>query len=290
MNKIKIKTTEAELRALAWEEDSNPEAYHVERDEDIDGKLRVVSDGNGDAYYGATACLPDGRELIVIEDWSGEREISVDGEDAALTVVDADGREIIPDWGEITGYTCHAPTTEDDAWAARADAVCRFVGDFCAAGGKAYRQDGGYDNVYTVWLCAGKTVCGDGIVRLPSGVDVGKLRELDADEAVRAVRFALIGNRCHDYNGATAYLVDGRSYGCEIDTATGETDATDIDMSHNEAVEMAKREIDDGALRVRVVEVRCDYIIERSCWHKSGPEIAALINNPRAVAEAANHG
>ena len=208
MNKIMIKMTEAELRALAWEEDSNPEAYHVERDEEIDGKLCVVSGGNGDAYYGATACLPDGRELTVIEDWSGEREICVDGEDVALTVVDSDGREIIPDWDEITGYACHAPTTEDDTWDARADAVLRFVRDFCAAGGKVYRQDGGYDNVYTVYLCADRTVCGDWAADLPSGVDVGKLRELDADEAVRAVRFALIGNRAHDYNGATAYLVD----------------------------------------------------------------------------------
>ena len=208
MSAEKITITEAELRGLDWLEDSQPETYHVERDEEIDGKLRVVSDGEADAYYGATANLSDGRSLTVCEDWSGESATYVDGEPVALTVVDADEREIVPDWDEITGYKCHAPMTDDDTWGARADAVCRFVRDFYGAGGKAYRQDGGYDNVYTVWLCAGKTECGDGLADLPSDVDVGKLREIDADEAVRAVRFALIGNRCHDYNGARACLVN----------------------------------------------------------------------------------
>lgn len=283
MSAEKITMTDAELRGLAWLEDSQPETYHVERDEEIDGKLCVVSDGDADAYYGATASLPDGRSLTVCEDCSGESATYVDGEPVALAVVDADGREIVPDWDEITGYKCHAPMTDDDTWGARVEAVTCFIRIFHDAGGKVFRQDGESDSVYTVWLCAGWTECGDGFTALPADVDVGKLRELDVEQAARAVRFALIGNRCHDdNNGARACLVNGRSYGCEIDTATGETDVTDIDMNHDEAWEMAKRMIDDGAWQVRIVEVRCDYIIEQRRWHKSEPKVVAVVNNPRA--------
>lgn len=281
MSAEKIIMEESELRGLGWLEDSRPETYHVERDEADDDKLCVVSDGDADAYYGATASLPDGRNLTVCEDWSGESATYVDGEPVALTVVDVDGWEIIPDWSDITGYNCNAPMTDDDTWAVRADAVTRFVRNYYDAGGKVYRQDGEFNNVYTCWLCAGETVCGDVVTCLPSGVDVGKLRELDFEAASRAVRFALIGNRYDYYNGASAQLVQGRSYGCEIDTANGETDVTDVDMSHDEAWEMAKCMIADGAWCVRIVDVRCDYIVEQGRWHKSEPKVVAVINNSR---------
>ena len=287
MNTINIKMTEAELRALAWEEDNNPETYHVERDDEQQDKIAVVSDGCADAYYGASAELPDGRILLVCEDWSGERTICIGGDEIDLVVTDGDGREITPDWPDITGYRCAAPMTDDDTWCARAEAAVQFVRRYYADGGVVYRADGGYDNVYQCWLCAGATICADGLDCIPAGVDRDELYRLDVEEAERAVRFALVGNRAHDYNGATAYLLDGAGYGCEIATARGDVDVTDCDMGHDVAVAMSEQQIADGARRVNITRVTCYYVIERRTWQTTSPQIVATFADIRAE-EAAN--
>lgn len=280
MNKIKITMTEAELRALAWDEDSNPETYHVERDDEVEGKLCVVSDGEADAYYGASATLPDGRALTVCEDWSGERSIYIDGQDAEILGADERGVEL--DWPEITGYRCAAPITDDDTYAARADAVRRFVRAFFAAGGVAYRDDGDYDNVYRVYLCGGASVCPDGLCSLPSGVDRAALRKLSECDAASAVRFALVGNGRDYYKTATVCLLDAYGYGCEVVSEYGDTDATDLDMTFGAAEAMADQEITDGARQVRIIEAHRYYVCESATWHDNYPRTVGVYNNLRA--------
>ncbi len=152
MNTIKI--TEADLRALAWEEDSNPQTYHVVRCDECgmptangDG-LCVEADDTCDAYYGASATLPDGRTISVAADEADNVMVVVDGEDATVEITDSDERYI--DWANITGITIgDGRLAEQDR---KYKAICDWCAELYAHGGRIMRIDCDYSNVYYLYV------------------------------------------------------------------------------------------------------------------------------------------
>ena len=178
MNKIKM--TEAELRALAWEEDSNPMAYRVARAdvygcEAADGaRLVVLPYDWDDTYYGASAKLPDGRTLCVAVGEAGDDlHITVDGQDAEIDI----GDDPTIDWADVTG----CPIEDTDADDRKRKAVREWVRDLYAHGG--------------IILCGIDTLhVGRADAHDDWRADHDYAGELDCDEAEDALAEALLGD------------------------------------------------------------------------------------------------
>ncbi len=193
MNKIKIKMTEAELRALAWTEDCNPMAYRVARtdaygwDDPNGSLLSVLPYDWDDTYYGASAELPDGRTLTVVAGEAGrdgETYITIDGQDAEVDI----GDDPTIDWADVTGY----PIADTDADDRKRKAVREWVRELYANGGIVLR---GRDTLYV-----GRADAHDGWRDDHDYADA-----LDADEAEDAMADAMCdGGDAVDVSGLDA--------------------------------------------------------------------------------------
>lgn len=238
MDKIKIKTTEAELRALAWGEDSSPMAYRVARVDtygcdDADGeRLAVLPYDWDDTYYGASAKLPDGRMLAVATGeagHAGETYIAIDGIDADVDIGDA--RAI--DWAGVTGY----PIEDTGADARKRKAVREWVRGLYAHGGIILHHR---DTLYI-----GCASAHDGWRDAHADADA-----LGVDEAADAMADAL----CGDGDAVDISGLDGRSW-CG--------DAGD-DYTRDEAISEAKSLIDGDP---DVASAPVDYV-PISCYQR----------------------
>ena len=212
MDKNKIKMTEPELRALAWEEDSNPMAYRVARVNDYDCEaadgehLEVLPYDWDDTYYGATARLPDGRTLCVAVGEAGDDlQITVDGLDAEIDI----GDDPVIDWPDVTGY----PIEDTDADDRKRKAVREWVRELYANNGIILR--------YRDTLYIGQARCNDG---WRDNHDYAA--ELDVDEAASALAAALLG----DGDAVDISGLDGRSWCWQAGD----------DLTRDEAISVAK--------------------------------------------------
>ena len=182
MNKINIKMTETELRALAWEEDCSPMAYRVARvdaynwDTPNGDRLAVLPYDWDDTYYGASAKLPDGRTLTVATGEAGhdgETYITIDGQDAEIDI----GDDPTIDWADVTGY----PIEDADVDDRKREAVREWVRELYAHGGVVLS---GIDTLYV-----GRADAHD-----DWRADHDSADELDVDEAEDGMIDALCGD------------------------------------------------------------------------------------------------
>jgi hypothetical protein len=242
MNKIKIKMTEAELRALAWEEDSNPMAYRVARADVYDceaadgGRLVVLPCDWDNTYYGASAKLPDGRTLYVAVGEAGDDlQITVGYQDAEIDL----GDDPTIDWADVTG----CPIADTDADERKRKAVRAWVRDLYAHNGIILH--------YRDTLYIGQARCNDGWRD-----DHDYAAELDVDEAGDAMADAL----CGDGDAVDAGGLDGRSWCGQIGD----------DLTRNEAIDAARAQLecdpDATSAPVDYVPISCYQCDDYGTW------------------------
>ena len=271
MNKIEIKTTEAELRALAWEEDSNPMAYRVARVDDygcdhIDGdRLAVLPYDWDDTYYGASAKLPDGRTLTVATGEAGrdgETYITIDGQDAEIDI----GDDPTIDWTDVTGY----PIEDTDADYRKRGAVREWVRNLYAHGGVILS---GVDTLYV-----GRADARDGWRDDHDYAD-----ELDVDDAEDAMVDAL----CGDGDAVDISGLDARSWCGQAGD----------DLTRDEAISAAKALLETcpygGSTPVDYVPTscyQCDSVGGWTWWRAGDAVRDCVITRDDLDEEAANNG